>query len=372
MNNQTFCILPFTEIFLGPDGNIKPCCSSLTPWGNLHTDSIDSILQSKQAKELRQDIIDGKWNPSCIQCKNQEAQKLKSERSGDLNYFSEPIDSSFFNLERLDLRWSNTCNLACTYCYEYFSSKWAQIKGIKVNTIKDENENSLFLLIEKQVSSINSVILLGGEPLLQKENLRLVDILTPGHGISILSNLAVDLKSNPLAQKLINRSNVNWSVSFETVGDRYEYVRHNASWELFKENVKYLHSKVDQKLEAHSLYSIYSAFNLVEFYEFILENNFREVHWHLLESSGESETASVINLSPMLKEKAIKEIELCQKMYPYAPGITQLQTIKELFKQSTVDYSSEFLKEISAVEQQLSKKILFKDLWKDLYKDLRC
>lgn len=371
MNKDTFCILPFTGIFLGPDGNIKPCCSNITSWGNLHKNDINSILQSNQARSLRNDIVQGKWNPSCKQCKNQEEQGIKSERTGSLDNIPSDIDMNFFNLERLDLRWSNTCNLACTYCYEYFSSKWAQIKGIKVNTLKDENENSLFLLIEQQLQSINSVLLLGGEPLLQKENIRLIDILGE-HGISILTNLAVDLKTNQLAQKLIDRPNVSWSVSFETIGDRYEYVRHNASWKLFKENIEYLHSKVERKLEAHSLYSIYSAFNLVEFYEFITENNFTEVHWHLLESSGASSSASVINLNSTLKNKAILEIEQCQAMYPTAPGIDQLNEIKNLFKKTTPDYSSEFIKEISLVEKQLSKEVLFRDLWPDVYKDLEC
>lgn len=371
MNKETFCILPFTGIFLGPDGGIKPCCSSNKLWGNLHKNDINSILQSEEAVSLRQDILNGKWHSSCRQCKNQELQGIKSERNCDIESLPANAKADYFNLERLDLRWSNTCNLSCTYCYEYFSSKWAQIKGIKVNTLKDENEDSLFLLIENQLINLKSILLLGGEPLLQKENVRLVNMLNE-HGVAILTNLAVDLKTNPLAQKLINRSNVNWGVSFETVGKRYEYVRHNASWELFTENVKYLHSRVEKKLEAHSLYSIYSAFNLIEFYEFVLENNFSEVHWHLLESSGANSKASVINLSLELKEMAIKEIEKCQKKYPTAPGIEQLTAFKELFKSSTNDYSKTFMTEILKVELQLSKTVSFKDLWPEVYRELTC
>ena len=181
MNKETFCSLPFTEIFLGPDGHVKTCCSASNSIGSLHTNTIDELINGKVATDIRQHILDGKWHESCRQCKQQESQNARSERDSDLERFQNNfgiVDRSFFKLKRLDLRWSNTCNLSCTYCYEYFSSKWATLKGLKINTIKDENENSLFLMIEKNIDSIENILMLGGEPLLQKQNLRLVNTIT--------------------------------------------------------------------------------------------------------------------------------------------------------------------------------------------------
>ena len=76
----------------------------------------------------------------------------------------------------VDVRWSNTCNLACNYCYEYFSSQWASIKGIKVNAIKKDNEDTLLMFIEKNKDTVINVNMLGGEPLLQKQNSPLIEI----------------------------------------------------------------------------------------------------------------------------------------------------------------------------------------------------
>jgi hypothetical protein len=42
MNKETFCSLPFTEIFLGPDTEIKTCCSSRQGLGKLKNFSITS------------------------------------------------------------------------------------------------------------------------------------------------------------------------------------------------------------------------------------------------------------------------------------------------------------------------------------------
>jgi organic radical activating enzyme len=378
MNNETFCSLPFTEIFLGPDGDIKTCCSAQESIGNLNIDKIEDILQCHKAVRIRQNIIDGKWDPACVQCKRQESQNARSERSNNLDEFvkeHENVSAVYFKPKKLDLRWSNTCNLSCVYCYEYFSSKWSNIKGITINTLKDENENDFLLYIEKNAITINNIMLLGGEPLLQKQNSALLDMI-PKASVYILTNLAVPLKNNPLANKLISSSNVAYGVSFETVEDRYEYVRHGATWTVFDSNLSYLTDHVENfAIDAHSLYSIYSAFNLVEFYEYILEKKvFRLVYWNLLESSGENSSASMMLVDNPLKLKAIAEIEKCETLFHGAPGIESLTSIKQsLINQINIKNNNLSLRqEILSIETQLNKQPgkQFQDLWPEVYNRL--
>lgn len=378
MNKETFCSLPFTEIFLGADGMVKTCCSASQTLGNLNIDKIEDILQSDTAIRIRQNIIDGQWDKSCVQCKRQESQNVRSERTNDLEEFlkeHENFSADYFKPKKLDLRWSNTCNLACVYCYEYFSSKWANIKGIKVNTLKDENENDFLLYIEKNKTTINNIMLLGGEPLLQKQNSALLDTI-PKANVYILTNLAVPLKNNPLVNKLISSNNVSYGVSFETVKDRYEYVRHGAEWSVFNSNLDYLVEKVENfAIDAHSLYSIYSAFNLVEFYEYILKKNvFRKVYWNLLQSSGAGPSANVLFLNESLRSKAVAEIEKCEILFRGAPGIESLSSIKKSLINQTNDKhnNSSLYREIVSVEMQLNKKTgsKFQDLWPELYIEL--
>jgi radical SAM protein with 4Fe4S-binding SPASM domain len=378
VNKETFCSLPFTEIFLGPDGDIKTCCSASEALGNLNEDKIEDILQCHKAVRIRQNIIDGKWDTACKQCQRQESQNVRSERKNNLNEFvkeHENFSADYFNPKKLDLRWSNTCNLSCVYCYEYFSSKWSTIKGITVNTLKDENENDFLLYIEKNAMTINNIMLLGGEPLLQKQNSALLGMI-PKASVYILTNLAVPLKNNPLATKLISSNNVSYGVSFETVKDRYEYVRHGADWSVFDNNLDYLVEKVENfAIDAHALYSIYSAFNLVEFYEYILEKKvFRLIYWNLLESSGENSSASVLFLNESLKLKAVAEIEKCEKLFPNAPGIDSLSSIKHslLNQTTTTNNHPALIQEIESVELQLNKSPnkKFQHLWNDIYKEL--
>jgi organic radical activating enzyme len=285
------------------------------------------------------------------------------------------VDETFFKLVRLDLRWSNTCNLSCTYCYEYFSSKWAEIKGIKVNAVVDENEQSLFLLIEQHKDSVENILMLGGEPLLQKQNARLIEIVA-NKSFYILTNLSVALATNKVAQRLLQAPDLHIGVSFETIGDRYEYVRHGAQWAVFDANLDYIKShRPEVEIDAHSLYSIYSAFNLVELYEYITSKQvFKKVFWNLLESSGENIHASVFKLSRPLKDAAIAEIDRVLERFPTAPGVEDLISIKStLINNIELDPKDHgFIKEADQLEKQLNKApgACFKDLWPDLYSKL--
>jgi organic radical activating enzyme len=380
MNKETFCSLPFTAIFLGPDTGIKPCCSSDTALGFLNQNTIQEILQNHRTHDLRQSIIEGKWHESCKQCQRQAEQGIRSERKDDLEMFLQQhgrdIDKNYFKLTRMDLRWSNTCNLSCTYCYEYFSSKWAEIKGIKVNSVVDENEQSLFLLVEQSQDSIENIMMLGGEPLLQKQNAYLIDLVS-NKNIYVLTNLAVPLANNKVAQRLFKESNVHIGISFETVRDRYEYVRHGAQWELFDSNIDYIKSQRSVvSVDAHSLYSIYSAFNLVEFYEYIVSKNaFNQVFWNLLESSGENMHASVFKLSRPLKNDAMAEIDRVVERFPNAPGVSDLISIKSTLEQNVEMDPKDFgfIEEADRVELQLKKSSdkRFKDLWPELFDKLQ-
>jgi organic radical activating enzyme len=379
MNKETFCSLPFIEIFLGPDGGIKTCCSSVRTLGFLNENSIQEILKSDNAKSIRQSIIEGKWHPACSQCERLENQGARSERKNDLESFIDkvpPVDKSFFELQRLDLRWSNICNLSCIYCYEYFSSKWANIKGITINTLKDENEQDFLLYIEKNKSTLENILFLGGEPLLQKQNKILLDIVS-NKSVYILTNLAVPLKNNPIINKLISSRYVSYGVSFETIKDRYEYVRHGAEWNVFDSNLDYLQSKIKNfSITAHSMYSIYSAFNLVEFYEYILSKNvFNNIHWSLLESSSENINASIFKLSRPLKNIAISEIDKVLDIFPNAYGTDDLINIKEVLVDTSKDLDpkdNDFILEINSLESQLNKvpEKKFKDLWPNIFEIL--
>lgn len=380
MNKETFCSYPFNTIFLGSDGIVKPCCSSSAKLGDINQQPIEQIINGHLAKHIRQSIIDGKWHDTCGQCKKLEQYGARTERTAVLDKFEEFKDATpdTFILQKLDLRWSNTCNLACNYCYEYFSSQWSTIKGIKVNANKDLAEESLFALIDQNKGTIKDINLLGGEPLLQKQNERLFDALPDKH-YYILTNLSLDLTKNKLGQQLINMPDVAWGVSFENINERYEYVRHGAKWDTFLKNGLYLKS-LNKEVNAHPLYCAYSALNLVEFYDWLNEVDiFRGVYWCAIQNiSG----LNVFTWPDTLKKRAIEELDKCIEKYENTKFHESIQSLKEYRKTLIKDVETtsldaptqekhrlDFLQWLSDIENKyLTKTHKFEELWPEIHK----
>lgn len=373
MTNSTFCKMPFSQIFLGTNGTVKTCCSAETEIGNLNNNTIEEIINGDLAKDVRRTILNNQWHPQCEQCKKLESVGGTSERTGNDNTFEE-LDCDSFKLERFDLRWSNTCNLACNYCYPYFSSQWANIKGIKINTLKEDHQESLFNYIESNKDTITNINFLGGEPLLLKQNSRLIDIL-PDKKYYVLTNLSVPVDKNEIAKKLLKKNKVTWGVSFETVGKRFEYVRHNAVWEQFVNNIRYIkRANPSITVNPHPLYCVYSAFNLNEFYDFLInEVDSNDAYWAI--SGDNSKGLNVFQLSKDLRIKAIDEIERCQIKYSKRIKMDRLISIKNGLLESLEDGKDDRLKFVQWTghlenTELPNKEFKFKDLWPELYKDL--
>jgi hypothetical protein len=114
----------------------------------------------------------------------------------------------------------------------------------------------------------------GGEPLLLPENERLLDVVPSTAIVTLITNLNVDLEKNKIFRKLSTRNKVGWSMSFDNIGKKFEYVRHGSNWELMKQNVqiiKELMTTQGQWGGIHAVYNIYNATNFTELREFAEE-----------------------------------------------------------------------------------------------------
>jgi organic radical activating enzyme len=81
------------------------------------------------------------------------------------------------------------------YCGHEASSVWATLKGVaQSRTDYGENLDGLLEFIAKHKSTIRNLALLGGEPLLQKENEMLLEQLNKDANINVITNLNVPLE----------------------------------------------------------------------------------------------------------------------------------------------------------------------------------
>ena len=272
---KKYCSSPWRGLHLNFEGQIKTCCASdpnmLSPRNDDNkvkedSRSIEEVLQSDVIKEVRASIKQGILHPKyCKGCIQREDAGFGSERSWH-NNISPEFDCSAAELDDhkptlIDVRWNNTCNLACTYCTSYFSTKWASIKGEQFNqTIKSDYQD-IIDYIELHRDTVREVAMVGGEPLMMKENDRLLDILPDDVLITVITNMTTDFDRFPVPQKLLKRSRVGWSMSFDNIQERFEYVRWGSSWQQLDKNVTTVSERIQNSQQHGGIQAVYTIYN---------------------------------------------------------------------------------------------------------------
>jgi organic radical activating enzyme len=366
MNTSIICRDPWSTLFVGTYNEARTCCAGNTILGDLNRQSLDEILNSDKAKEIRTSMSNGIWPENCSQCEKLENQGARSYREPTLS--TELIelisaDPTNYLIRTLDFRWNNTCTLACNYCSEKFSSSWAVIKNIDIGT--DRNYYNYALdWVKENCNDIKKILMLGGEPLIIKENAKILDILKDQDiEIMVGTSLAVEL-TTPVFEKLKNVSKVYVNVSFENIGDRYEYVRHNASWDLLLKNIKLVKQMPNFSLSAIPIYNIYSALDLYNYYQFLLDQEFVACHWNRVHHPKELD---VLNHSPEVKKLALDELYRTRDQFAdtYIYDNEFFQSLIHLLETSTTQYSSGMTKFTHDIENiyHKNKRHKFFELW---------
>ena len=182
--------------------------------------------------------------------------------------------------------------------------------------------------IDKNKTSLKNLGLLGGEPLLQKENEQLLDAIGPNVNINLITNLTVPLEKNKIFHKLLEKNKVVWDISFDTVEEKFEYVRHGADWQLITKNIKYLQEAIKTKpghiIGTAAVYSIYNAMNLEEIHKYFLENNLPTIRWNELHHPKE------LSVSTLPVEFRLRAAEQCEKSIKYHSWHRQQKWLQEM------------------------------------------
>ena len=278
-----YCAAPWRGLHIQVDGGISTCCAGGFKLGNINTDSIESALSSPKLQKVRQSIKKGILPEDyCQFCINAKKSGLGSEQDFHNSYNQDfditTADDDYQYPVIFDARWNNTCNSTCVYCNPTFSSKWASKMSLhNQKTDKDNKEKIKNFFFDKS-EGLKTVFMVGGEPLIMKENADLLDIIPSHVKIDIISNFSTDLTKSKVFEKLLQRQKVNWHISLENIGERYEYVRQGSKWQTLVDNLKTLGKEVrnppeknDHEIQFMGLFHLLNATHLCEFKDFAKE-----------------------------------------------------------------------------------------------------
>ena len=286
---ETYCAAPWRGLHINPRGDVKTCCAGdPNILGNLNDHTIDEILTGAALQRIRQTIRNGQLDPAyCYNCIQAERYG-RSERDwhNSVNPDFDPTTAS--DLEHrptiVDVRWNTTCNLSCNYCGDKCSSRWATLKHIPVRSGARPYYESVCEYLDQHRDHIKEVALVGGEPLLLPENERLLDVVPDSAIVTLITNVSVELGRNRIFQRLSQRSRVGWSLSFDNVQQKFEYVRHGAAWDLVVKNLDAIQHLIQTQGHwggIHAVYNLYNATCLRELTEFARSRDLT-IHWQSL------------------------------------------------------------------------------------------
>ena len=269
---------PFTGLATREDGAICACCRS-HPVGFINKQSLEDIWNNDTMRRIRQQVLNDERPPECEPCFSLEDQGVESLRQrhvagkipeARVNLYPNALDALKedytmpFEIPTIELKLNNLCNLKCRMCHPMDSTSWndwSEIKefykaegNIMYDIVEEHDlENKPFLdkfqdspewwaSLEKLLPYFRRVEFAGGEPLMDPQHYKILDMLAP-YGNQIEIKYATNLSMLGKGSRTIKEywpkfKSVAVNVSIDGIGEGYEYIRGNASWTDLVANVR--------------------------------------------------------------------------------------------------------------------------------------
>jgi organic radical activating enzyme len=286
---------------------------------DLDTFDFHNTSEKLQARSL---MLQGKWpGHGCEHCKNIEDSGGVSDRMLHLDFpgitappeLDTDLTATQVTPRILEIYFSNVCNLKCVYCNPTFSSQINQentkfgpfVKNdvrlpgrIEIPEEFAEATDKMFEWLDKNIHSLNKLLILGGEPFIQKETKRLLDFIEqrqlPDLDLVLFSNLTIQHENfkkqiDQLQQIKItsNLNQINLIGSLDCWGTQAEYIRNGLDLKLFEKNFTYALNNTDITLNINSALDPLTANTMPDLVLKINEwSKIRTVYWSLMKTGG--------------------------------------------------------------------------------------
>lgn len=292
---KTLCILPWLHFATKPNGEVSACCQQTEPFKvndkevNFLTDPIESFWFSKEMNDFRTALKNNERPKSCESCWAVEDAGKESLRQIFLKSYKHKIYKINEPLElpiHLDLKLGRVCNLKCRICSSHCSSKWAEdeikLYGNSFSTASSywiEEDDYFWNQLESLIPKLEFLKFTGGEPLLIKKQFELLKkCIELGYSKNIrlqyITNGTVKIQDYMLdIWKEFYHTEILFSI--DSVGHKFEYLRHPAKWSTVQENFEKI-SKFEfiKRTICHTV-SIHNIMYIDEFENWMDQINFK-------------------------------------------------------------------------------------------------
>ena len=274
---DTFCSIAWNHQFIGPDGNIKPCCRYSMPHTlrkpNIKTEkSLQDVFMGDLQNRIRDDLSKGIKHGGCRKCWQEESAgkglSIRQNYNRDvplLKELHEDLDEKNPKITWLELSFSNRCNLRCRMCGPVYSTNWYKdwkvVKkyvptagNIPMNS-PDEDIDRVIARYNTEgltdMSKLDSVLpnirhlkMTGGEPFIIPEYKQILQkIVKLGTAGNVYLNYSTNATVKPdkeLLELWSHFKEIQIATSIDGVGPVIEYQRFPTKWTVVEQVIKQL------------------------------------------------------------------------------------------------------------------------------------
>lgn len=334
MTNKAWCPLPWMSLNVRNNGDLRICCQANSGFDqglirkedgtvyNLGKDDFNDSRNAELLKDVRKSMLNGEFHPSCLRCKRETEAGMASRASIERTAWNHIIDENkareitrddgSIDIDQnpiifADLRFGNLCNLKCRMCGPTDSNQWyAETVKLWGNQYKDSSEtitlvptkngkfepstdkyswyenSSYWETMEELIPSIESLYIVGGEPLLIDQH---YDFLQRCIDLGYAKNIVVEYNSNitNIPQRAWNIwkhfKSIRIGISVDAVGPLNDYIRNPSKWKKIEENMRKLDAADGNfKLWWSATIQVYNLINLPEMLIWKIEQNFQRIN----------------------------------------------------------------------------------------------
>lgn len=263
--NDTFCLAPWVQIHLTPESEIRPCCFVSAPFDTVpKSTGLDNlgILNQDEMKNLRRMMLNGEKHKVCTLCYSHEENNrgvnslrgyynrtFGNSRSADLvaNHTAPDGALDRVDVQYMDIRFSNLCNLRCRMCGLELSSAWydkykefgKDPSVAKPKFIEADYDGDLFAILDTVVE----IYFAGGEPTINPNHYKILNYLIETGRTDVVLKYNTNLttiryKQNDLIDMWNKFDEVIIGASIDGFGSTLEYIRTDIRWDRISENYR--------------------------------------------------------------------------------------------------------------------------------------
>lgn len=315
--NTTFCMAPWVNFGVKPNGDCTLCCVSLqsdsdesdilvgNPYGSqvefygsdkesdlhigsVHDNTLEEIWNSENMKSIRIKMLKGEPVGNCKVCYYSESICGSSERTRYEKYYNphrdkilqtKPDGSIPFEPIEWDLRLTNTCNFKCRDCGSSLSSSWEEeSKKLNVDVSSPKiDEQSVLDQLEPLYDSVEEIYFAGGEPLISDHHYYIIDKLLENQTYPTIrynTNLStLTYKGRDIIDIWKKFPNIELFVSFDGIGKRGELIRKGFDSKRFIKNILRIQKELPHlQINYNFVVYILNAYHFIDAHEFMVDN----------------------------------------------------------------------------------------------------